>query len=88
MNQQINTIQIYNEYICHLYIYIYIYVRVCGFSNIKILLSVHINDILWKVLHSQYFYKKILDNKIIYLLIITSNNLLHRIYCKKVVKML
>ena len=42
MNQQINTIQIYNEYMRYIYIYIYIY----GFSNIKISLSVHINDIL------------------------------------------
>ena len=40
MNQQINTIQIYNEYMRYIYIYIY------GFSNIKISLSVHINDIL------------------------------------------
>ena len=38
MNQQINTIQIYNEYMRYIYRE--------RFFNIKILLSVHINDIL------------------------------------------
>ena len=43
MNQQINTKQIYNEYMRYIYIYI---MNIYRFFNIKISLGVHINDIL------------------------------------------